>query len=117
MRQAFEDGRAQVAADDRMERVEHNKFLLLPEDAAHDETIFGDALEGELVDETPRLPRRHNLPSLPAFFCGRHEEISNTMFQIRRNKIRCVAVTGKGIHAVQYCRRVTITNMSLILRG
>lgn len=93
VRQAFDIGRAAVAGTPDLPAAqrESRKFLLLPEDADHDDRIFDSAPAGSLVDLTS-APVPNNLPASPDHFRGRTVELYKLITSVLEDRL--VTVTG-----------------------
>jgi hypothetical protein len=99
VRQAFERASTLV----KVKQSKPSEFILLPKDAAHDETIFPqhnpaspmDASESELyVEETSIAPLHFGFKSTSShYFVGRHKQLQQA-FQHFNKKQRCITFTG-----------------------
>jgi len=71
---------------------EPRKFLLLPENADHEQTLFTDIAAGRWIDaSTPAAP--HTLPAIPDNFLGRNFVVQRVIGAL--TKKRLVTLTGK----------------------
>ena len=103
--QAFQIGRAGVAADVRLRQagmalgqpdlaaLEEAKFLLLPAESDHDVALFPDLPPGHLRLVRP-APSPNNLPRRPETFTGRSRQLHDLLQHLLRHPL--VELTGMG---------------------
>mmetsp|Transcript_16859 Transcript_16859/g.25367 ORF Transcript_16859/g.25367 Transcript_16859/m.25367 type:complete len:1026 (+) Transcript_16859:137-3214(+) len=97
VQESFEIASNMVMVTEGGKPTDQKKFLLLPEDGAHDTIIFENALHGHYVDETNSLAPNGCDPT-PKYFIGRKRLMQQVFFCLGVSNNRCVTIRGdRGI--------------------
>ncbi|MBU6360421.1 MAG: tetratricopeptide repeat protein, partial [Chloroflexi bacterium] len=100
VRQAFAQGQQAVLNDYTLgtwgaAADEHDKFLLLPPDADHEQAILANGLRGQWrAEQVPQAACV--LPAAPSLFVGRGDDLQKAVAMLHGQRYRLVTLHGMG---------------------